>query len=68
MTDNTRLAGELGLTNDQLRRELHLLECAGLAQFERIGRARVVLDNQLPFLRDWLSKRGLLSRGTLTGR
>jgi hypothetical protein len=67
MTDNRRLAGELDVTDDQLRRELHMLEAAGLAKFERIGRARVVLDGQLPFVRDWLQRRGLLSRGTLTG-
>jgi hypothetical protein len=68
MTDNRRLAGDLGVTGDQLRRELHMLEAAGLAKFERIGRARVVQDGQLPFVRDWLQRRGLLGRGTLTGR
>ena len=56
-------AERLGVTHQQLRRELLMRELAGLDSYKRVGRGRIIRPDQMEELRRWLRKRGLLAGG-----
>jgi len=57
----SEMAAALGIPAQRFRRELQLMEIAGVAVFKRIGPARLVMPMQVPVVLDWLEKRGLLT-------
>jgi hypothetical protein len=50
-----------GLPGWRLRRELEYAESAGVVTLSRVGRYRLLPDGQLPALRAWLERRGLVT-------
>jgi hypothetical protein len=62
MNTNNELAARFGIREESLRRELLAVEAADLARFRRVGRARVISDDQVQVVRGWLERRGLLGR------
>ena len=61
-TGSSALAAEIGVKPSRLRRELLLMELAGVAEFKRIGPSRVVSRAQVPQVLAWLARRGLLAQ------
>jgi hypothetical protein len=57
-------ARDLAVPPWRLRRECEILELAGTMQFERLAHLRIIRAEQLPQLRAWLERRGLLSTVT----
>src|SRR4051812_37987486 len=56
----TQLAEWAGLPGWRVRRELEYAESAGVVTLARVGRYRLLPDNQLEAFRGWLERRGLV--------
>ena len=54
------LAQHFEVIQSGIRRELMFAEAAGIIRCARVGRCRVLPDDQLPAFSEWLAKRGLI--------